>query len=96
MGSGAQGIDLCGHASGHRRAVGTRDVVFLERFRVGRVERSGRNGNVITSPVARRPSLERMGIEMRDTLNVGPLTAAERQFLAYHRDMVVLRSAGSR
>jgi hypothetical protein len=38
------------------------------------------NGNVIISPVAHRPSLERMGMDVRDTLNVGPLTAAQRHF----------------
>jgi hypothetical protein len=52
------------------------------------------NGNVIISPVAHRPSLEWMGTEVRDTLNVGPLTAAERQFLEYHRDLVLLKAAG--
>jgi hypothetical protein len=51
------------------------------------------NGNVIISPVAHRPSLERMGIEVRDTFNVGPFTAAQRHFLEYHRDMVLLKSA---
>jgi hypothetical protein len=51
------------------------------------------NGNVIISPVAHRPSLDRMGIEVRDTLNVGPFTAAQRHFLEYHRDMVLLKAA---
>jgi hypothetical protein len=51
------------------------------------------NGNVIISPVAHRPSLERMGIEVRDTLNVGPFTVAQRHFLEYHRDMVLLKAA---
>jgi hypothetical protein len=40
-GSAAHGIDVCSHAGEDRRAVGTGGgVVFLERFRVGRVERS--------------------------------------------------------
>jgi hypothetical protein len=51
------------------------------------------NGNVIISPVAHRPSLERMGIEVRDTLNVGSFTAAQRHFLEYHRDVMLPRSA---
>ena len=38
------------------------------------------NGNVIISPVAHRPSLEWMGIEMPDTLNVGSFTVAQRHF----------------
>jgi hypothetical protein len=52
------------------------------------------NGNVIISPVAHRPSLERMGITVRDTLNVGAFSPGQRQFLEYHRDMVLLKSAG--
>jgi hypothetical protein len=35
-----------------------------------------------------------MGIEVRDTLNVGAFTAAQQHFLEYHRDMVLLKSAG--
>jgi hypothetical protein len=34
-----------------------------------------------------------MGIEVRDTLNVGPFTAGQRSFLEYHRDMVLLKAA---
>jgi hypothetical protein len=35
-----------------------------------------------------------VGIEVRDTFNVGSFTAAQRHFLEYHRDMVLLKSAG--
>jgi hypothetical protein len=92
--SGAHGIDVSSHAPGHRRADGTGDVVLLDHFRVGRVERSMATANVIISPVAHRPSLERMEIEVHDTLNEGSFTAAQRHFLEDHRDMVLLRSAG--
>jgi hypothetical protein len=63
---------------------------------IGASSASEGNGNVIISPGAHRPSLERMGIEVRDTLNVGSFAVAQRHFLEYHREMVLLRSAGSR
>jgi hypothetical protein len=50
------------------------------------------NGNLIISPVAHLPSLERMGIDS-DGLNVGTFTAGQRQFLEYHREMVLLKVA---
>ncbi len=51
------------------------------------------NGNLIISPVAHWPSLERMGIDVRGTVNVGAFTAGQREFLEYHRDMVLLKAA---
>jgi hypothetical protein len=51
------------------------------------------NGNLIISPVAHRPSLERMGIEVGGAVNVGAFTAGQREFLEYHRDMVLLKAA---
>jgi putative restriction endonuclease len=39
------------------------------------------NGNVIVSPVAHAPSLERMGISSREILNVGFFSAGQRRFL---------------
>jgi hypothetical protein len=51
------------------------------------------NGNLIVSPVAHRPSLERMGIELTGIVNVGSFTSGQKQFLEYHRDMVLLRAA---
>jgi putative restriction endonuclease len=53
------------------------------------------DGTLIVSPVAHRPSLERMGIDVNGDLNVGPFTAGQRHFLEFHRDMVLLRSASS-
>ena len=32
-------------------------------------------------------------IEVRETLNVGPFTTAQQNFLEYHRDMVLLKAA---
>jgi hypothetical protein len=51
------------------------------------------NGNLIISPVAHRPSLERMGIGTSGSVNVGAFTAGQREFLEYHREMVLLRVA---
>jgi hypothetical protein len=51
------------------------------------------NGSLIISPVAHRPSLERMGIEVRGPVNVGTFTAGQREFLEYHRDRVLLKAA---
>jgi hypothetical protein len=51
------------------------------------------NGSLIISAVAHRPSLERMGIDVRGTVNVGAFTAGQRQFLEFHREMVLLRAA---
>ena len=48
------------------------------------------NGELIISPVAHRPSLERMGIETSKTVNVGPFTEGQRRFLEVHRDSVLL------
>jgi putative restriction endonuclease len=51
------------------------------------------SGTLIVSPVAHRPSLQRMGVETNQTITVGPFTAGQRRFLDYHRNAVLLRSA---
>jgi putative restriction endonuclease len=51
------------------------------------------NGNLIVSPVAHRPSLDRMGIDTTGTVNVGPFTAGQREFLEFHQEKVLLRAA---
>ncbi|TWB42601.1 HNH endonuclease [Nitrospirillum pindoramense] len=51
------------------------------------------NGRLIISPAAHRPSLQRMGIKVDEKINVGSFTSAQRQFLDFHRDSVLLRSA---
>ena len=51
------------------------------------------DGELIISPVAHRPSLERMGIRTGEVVNVGDFSAGQRAFLDYHRDKVLLRVA---
>jgi putative restriction endonuclease len=50
-------------------------------------------GTLIISPVAHRPSLQRMGIETNQNLNVGTFTTGQRKFLEFHRTAVLLKSA---
>jgi hypothetical protein len=50
------------------------------------------SGNLIISPVAHMPSLQRMGIETRGVVNVGGFTDGQRNYLAFHRDAVLLRA----
>jgi hypothetical protein len=50
------------------------------------------NGNLIVSPVAHRPSLDRMGVP-EEGFNVGAFRAGQREFLEYHREMVLLKAA---
>jgi putative restriction endonuclease len=51
------------------------------------------NGTLIISPVAHRPSLERMRIENRSVVNVGGFTEGQRSFLDFHRNSVLLRAS---
>jgi putative restriction endonuclease len=53
------------------------------------------SGKLIISPVAHRPSLERMGIETQSTVNVGSFTSGQRHFLDFHRNAVLLQSIRS-
>ncbi len=50
------------------------------------------NGKLIISPVAHRPSLQRMGIEIDKIVNVGGFTIGQKQFLDFHRNAVLLQS----
>jgi len=50
------------------------------------------SGNLIVSPVAHKPSMDRMGIETDRVVNVGSFTEGQRQFLDYHRNAVLLRA----
>jgi hypothetical protein len=50
-------------------------------------------GNLIVSPVAHIPSLNRMGVATDRVVNVGTFTSGQRHFLEYHRDSVLLRAA---
>lgn len=50
------------------------------------------DGRLILSPVAHRPSLQRMGINVTATTNVGSFTSGQKAFLDFHRQSVLLQS----
>ena len=50
------------------------------------------NGKLIISPVAHRPSLQRMGIDTAAVVNVGGFTSGQKQFLDFHRNAVLLQA----
>jgi len=50
------------------------------------------SGALIISPVAHRPSLQRMGIDTSKVVNVGAFTNGQKQFLDFHRNEVLLQS----
>jgi putative restriction endonuclease len=50
------------------------------------------SGKLIVSPVAHRPSLQRMGIDTTRIVNVGGFTSGQKQFLDFHRTSVLLRA----
>ena len=51
------------------------------------------SGKLIISPVAHRPSLRRMGVEVDKIVSVGSFTEGQQQFLDFHRSAVLLRAA---
>jgi putative restriction endonuclease len=50
------------------------------------------NGRLIISPVAHRPSIQRMGIDVTQAVNVGGFTSGQKRFLNFHRNAVLLQS----
>jgi hypothetical protein len=50
-------------------------------------------GRLLVSPVAHRPSLRRMGVDVESDVHVGQFTHGQQRFLEFHRDEVFLRSA---
>jgi putative restriction endonuclease len=48
-------------------------------------------GELIISPVAHKPSLQRMGIATEHIVNVGAFTEGQKHFLDFHRTSVLLR-----
>jgi hypothetical protein len=50
------------------------------------------NGELIISPAAHRPSLQRMGIETEKTTNVGAFTQGQKMFLDFHKQSVLLKA----
>jgi putative restriction endonuclease len=51
------------------------------------------NGDLIISPVANLESLARMGLSPGRDQNVGSFSSGQRNYLEYHRDSILLRSA---
>lgn len=50
------------------------------------------NGRLLLSPIAHRPSLERMGVPTAQRVNVGSFSTGQRKYLDYHRESVFLQS----
>ena len=50
------------------------------------------SGELIISPVAHRPSLQCMGIETEQLINVGSFSSGQKLFLDFHRNQVLLKS----
>ena len=50
------------------------------------------SGELIVSPVAHKPSLERMGVATNRVVNVGSFTEGQKHFLNYHPEAVLLRA----
>lgn len=50
------------------------------------------SGELIISPVAHLPSLQRMGVETERVVNVGSFTDGQKHFLEFHRNSVLLRA----
>ena len=51
-----------------------------------------KDGRLLVSPVAHKPSLERMGVPTERTFEAGLFSSAQAGFLEYHRDEVFLNS----
>jgi len=51
------------------------------------------SGDLIISPVAHKPSLQRMGVETDRSVNVEKFSEGQRQYLDYHRHSVLLQIA---
>ena len=50
------------------------------------------NGRLIISPVAHRPSLDRMGIDVAGAVSVGTFSSGQKAFLDFHRNAVLLQA----
>ncbi len=48
------------------------------------------NGDLLVSPVAHKPSLQRMGVDTERIVNVGGFTSGQRSFLEFHREQIFL------
>lgn len=54
------------------------------------------NGELIISPVAHRPSLQLMGIDTENIVNVGNFTQGQKEYLSFHRDAIFLQTRRSK
>ncbi|MFO1053825.1 MAG: HNH endonuclease [Planctomycetota bacterium] len=50
------------------------------------------DGRLLVSPVAHRPSLQRMGVNTEREIDVGRFTDSQARYLEFHRDAVFLRA----
>jgi len=50
------------------------------------------SGEIVISPVAHRPSLQRMGVPINRVVNVGDFSLGQRKYLEFHRNAVLLRA----
>jgi putative restriction endonuclease len=50
------------------------------------------SGMLIVSPVAHHPSLQKLGVETEQIINVGGFTEGQRKFLDFHRNAVLLKA----
>ena len=53
------------------------------------------NGRLIVSPVAHATSLQRMGIDTTNVVNVGGFSTGQKRYLEFHRNAVLLQSLRS-
>jgi putative restriction endonuclease len=49
------------------------------------------NGALLVSPVAHRESPQRMGIDPRNSMNVGAFSSGQERYLEFHRNNVLLK-----
>ena len=49
------------------------------------------DGGLLISPVAHRPSLARLGVEVEQGTNVGGFSSGQKHYLDYHRSSVFLQ-----
>ena len=52
------------------------------------------SGQLILSPVADQTSITRMGIDVRNSINVGTFSEGQRRYLEFHRDNVLRMARG--
>jgi hypothetical protein len=50
------------------------------------------SGRLLVSPVAHKPSLEKMGVKVGEQINVGVFAEGQRQYLDWHQAFVLLQS----